>query len=80
MRAQLWCRETGLEELGRLSGIGGRNGDLSLGNQNSAGKMGQTGMRRLARVATAWPVPSAGGADRPLLQVGSAMGQPWFLL
>ena len=70
----------GLEELGRLSGISGRNGDLSLGSQNSPGEMDLTGMRMLARLAMAQPVPSAGGAGWPLLQVGSAVGQPQCLL
>ena len=55
-------------ELERLSGIHGRNGDLSLENQNSSGEMDLTGMKFLKRVAMALPVPSAGGASRPLLQ------------
>lgn len=69
-----------LEELGKLSGMSERNGESSLGNQNSLGEMDLPGMRMLARVTMAWPVPSAGGTGRPLLHMGCAVGQPRCLL
>lgn len=61
------------EELRRLSGMSGRNGDLSLGNQNCPGKVDLTGMKMLARVTT------AGGAGKPLPHVGCVVGQLWCL-